>query len=43
MMDPRAWRRFRKNKGALVGGILVVFVTLTAVFGPLLAPHDPNE
>lgn len=42
-MDPRAWRRFRKNKGALLGGALVLFVTLTAVLGPLLAPHDPNE
>lgn len=42
-MDPRAWRRFRKNKGALFGGALVVFVTLTAVLGPFVAPHDPNE
>jgi ABC-type dipeptide/oligopeptide/nickel transport system permease subunit len=42
-MDPRAWRRFRKNKGALFGGVLVLFVTLTAMLGPLIAPHDPNE
>jgi peptide/nickel transport system permease protein len=42
-MDPRAWRRFRKNKGALFGGALVLFVTLTALLGPFLAPHDPNE
>ncbi|MCB9612549.1 MAG: ABC transporter permease [Sandaracinus sp.] len=42
-MDPRAWRRFRKNKGALFGGALVLFVTLTAILGPFLAPHDPNH
>ncbi len=42
-MDPRAWRRFRKNKGAIVGLVLVVFVTLTAVVGPFLEPHDPTH
>ncbi|MAR57365.1 MAG: peptide ABC transporter permease [Rickettsiales bacterium] len=42
-MDPRAWRRFRKNKGALVGAVLVTVVTGLAVLGPLVAPHDPNE
>lgn len=42
-MDPRAWRRFRKNKGALVGAVLVAVVTGLALAGPLLAPHDPNE
>jgi len=42
-MDPRAWRRFRKNKGALVGAVLVFVVTSLALLGPLLAPHDPNE
>ncbi len=42
-MDPRAWRRFRKNKGALVGAILVALVTALALVGPFVAPHDPNE
>jgi ABC-type dipeptide/oligopeptide/nickel transport system permease subunit len=42
-MDPRAWRRFRRNKGAIAGAALVVTVTLTALVGPWLAPHDPNE
>jgi peptide/nickel transport system permease protein len=41
-MDPRAWRRFRRNKGALAGAVLVVTVTLTALVGPWIAPHDPN-
>lgn len=42
-MDPRAWQRFRKNKGALVGAGLVIAVTLLALVGPLAAPHDPSE
>ncbi|RLB54257.1 MAG: ABC transporter permease [Deltaproteobacteria bacterium] len=41
--DPRALRRFRKNRGATAGLALVVLVTLTAVVGPLLAPHSPEE
>ncbi len=43
LVDPRAWRRFRKNRGALVGLALVSFVTLTGLVGPFFAPHDPNE
>ncbi len=42
-MDPRAWKRFRANKGATVGAVLVLFVTLVAILGPFLAPHDPTE
>ncbi|MFT5357546.1 MAG: ABC-type dipeptide/oligopeptide/nickel transport system permease subunit [Polyangiales bacterium] len=42
-MDPRAYRRFRKNRGALVGSILVLFVTLLGLLGPSLAPHSPEE
>ncbi|MFW6067111.1 MAG: ABC transporter permease [Myxococcota bacterium] len=41
-MDPRAWRRFRRNKGAVAGALLVLFVTVVAVLGPVLAPHDPH-
>lgn len=42
LSDPRAWRRFRSNKGALAGGVLVVFVLLTSFVGPIAAPYDPN-
>src|SRR5688500_2167969 len=42
-MDPRAWRRFRKNKGALAGAVLVVGVLLFAVVGPFFSPYDPND
>lgn len=40
-MDSRAFRRFRKNKGALIGLVLVLVVTFLGIFGPWLAPFDP--
>jgi ABC-type dipeptide/oligopeptide/nickel transport system permease subunit len=42
-MDSRVFRRFRRNKGAFVGLVLVVSVTALGVFGPWLAPFDPAE
>lgn len=42
IFDPRAWKRFKKNKGAIGGAVLVVFVVSMAVLGPLFAPHDPS-
>ncbi len=33
----RPWRR------AIVGGVIVAVIALTAIFAPLLAPYDPNE
>src|SRR5436190_1584594 len=38
LSDPRAWRRFRSNKGALAGGILVALVIGISFVGPLVAP-----
>lgn len=42
-MDSRAFRRFRRNKGALAGLALVLLVTVLGVTGPWLAPYDPVE
>ena len=42
-MDSRAFRRFRRNKGALAGLVLVVLVTALGIAGPWFAPHDPVE
>lgn len=41
--DPRAWRRFTKNRGAVAGGLLVVLVSLVGFVGPIFAPHDPDR
>ena len=40
-MDSRAFRRFRRNKGALAGLVLVVAVTALGIMGPWFAPYDP--
>jgi len=42
-MDSRAFRRFRRNKGALAGLVLVVAVSVVGLMGPWLAPYDPVE
>jgi peptide/nickel transport system permease protein len=35
------WRRFRKNRPAVVGGTIVLAMVLLAIFAPVIAPHDP--
>ena len=35
------WRRFRRNRGAVFGLIVLLLVALMVAFGPLLAAHDP--
>jgi ABC-type dipeptide/oligopeptide/nickel transport system permease subunit len=42
-MDSRAFRRFRRNKGALAGLVLVIAVTVLGIAGPWFAPYDPVE
>lgn len=34
-----AWRRFRRNKSALVGSAIVVFFIAIGIFGPYVAPY----
>lgn len=36
------WRRFRKNKGAVVALVFLVAVVLLAIFAPLVTRYDPN-
>ncbi|AJD90058.1 diguanylate cyclase [Jeotgalibacillus malaysiensis] len=38
-----AWRKFRKNKIALVGTSIVFFFILVAIFAPVIAPQGINE
>lgn len=35
------WRRFRRNRGAVAGAIVLALVMVAVVFGPWLAGHDP--
>jgi len=38
-----AWRRLRRDRTAMFGGALVILIVLSALFAPLLSPHDPAE
>lgn len=38
-----AWRQLRRDRAAMLGLTLIVFIVLAAIFAPLLAPHDPAE
>lgn len=37
----RVWAKFKANRSALLGGIVVFFFVLVAVFGPLFPLQDP--
>jgi peptide/nickel transport system permease protein len=39
----RAIRTFVKNRPAVLGLILIILITLVAVFAPFIAPHDPLD
>jgi peptide/nickel transport system permease protein len=37
------WRALRRNRLALIGGVVVLILVAMAVFAPVLAPKDPNR
>src|SRR3989304_7761356 len=37
------WKRFKRNKLAVLGGIIVLTLFVAAIFAPLLSPYDPNH
>ena len=37
----RVWRKLRVHKSAMVGGMIVAFFVLVAVFGPMIFTSDP--
>lgn len=39
---PRWWRRLARDPKALVGAVIIVLLTICAVFAPWIAPYDPN-
>lgn len=38
----RSWAKFRRNRAALVGGILLLIYVLTALLAPVLFPASPS-
>lgn len=38
-----AWRRFKKNRAALAGALIIGFVMFLAAFDALIAPFPPND
>ncbi len=37
------WRRLKRNRAAIVGGIIVLLFVATAILAPWLSPYPPNE
>jgi peptide/nickel transport system permease protein len=37
------WKRFKKNKLAVAGGIIVMALFIVAAFAPLISPYNPND
>jgi len=37
------WRRFKKNKLAVAGGIMVIILFIIAILAPFISPFDPTE
>ena len=38
-----ALRRMRRNPSAIIGGLIVAFFLLMAIFAPFIAPYDPTQ
>jgi ABC-type dipeptide/oligopeptide/nickel transport system permease subunit len=38
-----AWRRFKRNKSALAGSVIVTFFVIVGIFGPYLAPYPARS
>ena len=38
-----AWRRLRRNVMAMIGLSYLLFLSVVAIFAPLIAPHNPVQ
>ncbi|MCZ6736167.1 MAG: ABC transporter permease [Planctomycetota bacterium] len=38
-----AWRRFKKDKVAVTGAVVILAISLAAALAPFIAPYDPYE
>lgn len=39
----RSWRRFKRFRPGVVGGVVILLLVFIAIFAPLLAPYSPTE
>jgi peptide/nickel transport system permease protein len=37
------WRNFKKNKIAILGGIIILILAILSIFAPFFSPYDPTE
>ena len=37
------WRRFKRNRLAVIGLVVIIIFVLLAIFAPFLTPYDPNR
>jgi peptide/nickel transport system permease protein len=37
-----AFRRMRRSPSAIIGGVIIIFFVLVALFAPFIAPYDPT-
>ena len=37
------WRRFARDKAALVGAVVIIVIVIAALGAPIVAPYNPNE
>jgi peptide/nickel transport system permease protein len=37
------WRRFRRDKFAMIGLVIIILLVMIAVLAPWIAPHDPTK
>ena len=37
------WRRLKRNRAAIVGGVIVLLFVSIAILAPLISPYPPNE
>jgi ABC-type dipeptide/oligopeptide/nickel transport system permease subunit len=42
-MRAEVWRRFRRNRLAMVGLVFLVLLALAAIFAPLITPYGPTD
>lgn len=38
-----AWKRLKKHRAAVISALIIIFLTIVAIFAPVLAPHPYDE